>query len=120
VFVHGLQGHPRKTWARRVLVDLSEASAAGSIEERQKQKRRSIPWRRESGSKESLVVDEVFWPADLLPLDCPDARVLTWGYDSKISNFFGGAANKGNIAVYSKDLLYALARERSDCVRFPG
>jgi hypothetical protein len=59
---------------------------------------------------------EVFWPADVLPLDCPGARILTWGYDSNASNFFSGPANKGNVFTYAKDLLYELARERRNHV----
>jgi ankyrin repeat domain-containing protein 50 len=62
---------------------------------------------------------EVFWPVDILPLpaQCPNARVLTWGYDSNVSNFFRGPTGQNTIFSHSKDLLYALNRERSDCLK---
>jgi hypothetical protein len=44
---------------------------------------------------------------------------MTWGYDSLVSRFFGGAANQSNIFTHAKDLLCALNRERISCVRIP-
>ncbi|KAJ4863623.1 NACHT domain-containing protein [Trichoderma breve] len=55
VFVHGLQGHPSKTWT----------------------------YQNDSHHK------PVFWPADLLPNECPSSRILTFGYDSKVTNLGG-------------------------------
>ena len=57
---------------------------------------------------------EVYWPADLLRLDCPKARILTFGYDSRVSRFFSGPANQSNIFAHAGDLLYALNRERQE------
>jgi ankyrin repeat domain-containing protein 50 len=120
VLVHGLQGHPRKTWTRRVPARHSTGipAAVGSDEasKGQNSRRFSFPRRWNSGEKQSPKVDEIFWPADLLPFDCPTARIMTWGYDSLVSRFFGGAANKSHIFIYAKDLLYALGRERATCV----
>ncbi|OBT84383.1 hypothetical protein VE02_06736 [Pseudogymnoascus sp. 03VT05] len=62
-----------------------------------------------------LTVSEVFWPLDLLPEDCPDARILTWGYESNISRFFAGPANQNTILAHARDLLYALESIRRDC-----
>ena len=59
----------------------------------------------------------VFWPFDLLREDCPNARIITWGYDSVITRFFDGAVNQGSIFTHAKDLLFALSRARTDCVR---
>ncbi|KAH0533344.1 hypothetical protein TsFJ059_001927 [Trichoderma semiorbis] len=54
VFVHGLQGHPRK----------------------RKEKKQNSP-------ENDDQFKPIFWPADLLPKECPNARILTFGYDSK-------------------------------------
>ena len=119
--MHGLQGHPRKTWTRKVPARQStgDLAAVGSNEADKLQNSRqfSFPRRRKSDGKESPKVDEIFWPADLLPFDCPTARIMTWGYDSRVSKFLGGAANKSHIFTYARDLLYALGRERETCVR---
>jgi hypothetical protein len=56
----------------------------------------------------------VFWPFHLLPDDIPDSRILSWGYDSKVSHYFDGSANKNDILAYSRNLLGDLDRERSD------
>ena len=61
----------------------------------------------------------VFWPFDLLRGDCPDARIITWGYNSVITKFFDGAVNQGSIFAHAKDLLFDLSRERRDCVSGP-
>ena len=53
----------------------------------------------------------VFWPGDLLPNDCPDARIMVYGYDTKISNL-GGGTNQGSVFSHGRDLLFALDRKR--------
>lgn len=67
-------------------------------------------------NKNPPIVSEVFWPLDLLPEDCGDARILTWGYESNISRFFAGPANQNTIFAHARDLLYALENTRRDCV----
>ncbi|OJJ65847.1 hypothetical protein ASPBRDRAFT_98662, partial [Aspergillus brasiliensis CBS 101740] len=54
---------------------------------------------------------KVFWPLDLLPKDCPDVRILTWGYDVKIANKYR-AADKNDIFSHARTLLYTLGRNR--------
>ncbi len=54
VLVHGVGGHPWETWA----FDCVETS--------------------------KCTVCRAFWPSDLLPADCPDARIMTWGYDANL------------------------------------
>ena len=57
-----------------------------------------------------------FWPQDL-PEACASARVMTFGYDSDVSKFFGGAANQNTFYDHAGDLLGNLVRKRSDAVR---
>lgn len=56
LFVHGVGGHPWETWA----FDCAETSEG--------------------------TVCGAFWPSDVLPTDCPDARVMTWGYNVDLSD----------------------------------
>ncbi|KAK6088470.1 ankyrin repeat-containing protein [Seiridium cupressi] len=66
----------------------------------------------------SVTLDEVsesegvYWPHDLLPSDCLDARIQVWGYDSVVTKGYA-AANKSNLFGHAKDLLYSLDRHRS-------
>ncbi|KAK8073987.1 hypothetical protein PG994_004886 [Apiospora phragmitis] len=53
----------------------------------------------------------VYWPRDLLPVDCPTARIQVWGYDSVVTKGYT-AANKSNLFSHAKSLLYALERQR--------
>lgn len=51
------------------------------------------------------------WPRDLIKQDMGNARIMTFGYDVDIVNFWGQAAQDG-ISGYAKDLLGKLARKR--------
>ncbi|EFR01669.1 hypothetical protein MGYG_04672 [Nannizzia gypsea CBS 118893] len=89
VFVHGIQGHPGRTWTAQRPKDpsfrgrrwkqsiLKRFSVKGS-------QRQSTP---EDSPRERSKTD-VFWPLDLLPADCADCRILTFGYNSIVSKFF--------------------------------
>ncbi|KAI4267500.1 MAG: hypothetical protein LQ337_008321, partial [Flavoplaca oasis] len=104
VFVHGLQGHPRNTW---------------TCERHPEQPRRFkglLARLRKSGRKDASTPKEVFWPLHFLPQDCADTRILTWGFDSKVSHFFSGAANQSNISAYARNLLAALKIIRLSCL----
>jgi hypothetical protein len=48
------------------------------------------------------------WPRDLLKNDFNDARIMTFGYDADVVNFWGHAALEG-ISGYANDLLGCLA-----------
>ncbi|KAL5321552.1 hypothetical protein ACEPPN_009511 [Leptodophora sp. 'Broadleaf-Isolate-01'] len=119
VFVHGLQGHPRKTWScetnnpTRVPKGPKEPSGGSHH-----LKIRKLFSRKHSGSSQEnreSQLGEVFWPLDLLPDDCPNARILTFGYDSKVTNFFAGPASQSNIIAHARDLLHQLKRVRLQC-----
>ena len=119
VFVHGLQGHPRRTWSCKANADSSEEGSGSAT-------RKTSPFRgfKKIISRKKAIESEswsrsdteVFWPLDLLPEDCPNVRLLTWGYESSITRFFGGPANQNTIFAHARDLLYALGIERQSCV----
>ncbi|RDL33755.1 uncharacterized protein BP5553_08123 [Venustampulla echinocandica] len=87
VFVHGLFGHPRKTWTaslersatlRLFLIVLSLRGSGNSTS-------KSTPQGRDGGSDQDRGGDnKVFWPAALLPQVIPDSRIHTWGYDADV------------------------------------
>ncbi|MCJ1359347.1 MAG: hypothetical protein MMC33_009349 [Icmadophila ericetorum] len=110
VFVHGLQGNPRRAWTCEKILDHAERGsiqASGS----------SRHGLKSLFSRKQKIKSEVFWPLDLLPGDCPNVRIYTWGYESRVSQFFGDSANKSSITAYARDLLYALDRIRQDCLQ---
>ncbi|KAH8589753.1 hypothetical protein B0O99DRAFT_475591, partial [Bisporella sp. PMI_857] len=140
VFVHGLQGHPYKTWACKKdekAPDLSPRLPNPRPNKQRSKKilRRLIPQHLKESvgtSQSGATLENVslgkdqrpvekdnvfhasfsFWPADLLPTDCPRARILTWGYDTKITKYMTAAVNQNGIFSHSKDLLFALQRNR--------
>lgn len=111
-FIHGIQGHPRSTWSHSMTVPKAPKTKS------------SFPRIGRSRSKTPLGATEVFnqtspldplsglWPAKILSLDFPDARILTYGYDSRVSNFFGGAASQNDIVTIARGFLNDLAAER--------
>lgn len=119
VIVHGLQGHPYKTWACKDNYRDVPSAARLSVEalnhgnSNQKSYHHVVPrlsWKssgsssigpdpsqRHSGmsrdggdEKESRV----FWPKDLLPARYPNARVLVYGYDTRVTNYLSGLQTK--------------------------
>lgn len=111
VFVHGLQGHPRTTWETK-----THTKAHKSLRERM---RNVIPgWTKQDHAKQDYEVQgdtKVFWPADLLPDDHKDIRILTYGYDSKVTKGFIAPSSKNNIFQHGESLLNAICRSRTGC-----
>jgi hypothetical protein len=60
------------------------------------------------GSSGSL---SVYWPEDLLKEDFAQARIMTFGYDTKITRGFQ-AASQGNIFSHARNLLGDLEQSR--------
>lgn len=55
---------------------------------------------------------QVFWPLDLLPVQYPNARVLVYGYDTRVTNYLAGPTNENSIFSHGKDLLSSLSTRR--------
>ncbi|KAK4233761.1 Alpha/Beta hydrolase protein [Achaetomium macrosporum] len=62
--------------------------------------------------RDSSSDDKTFWPAELLPTDCPTARIVSFGYNADIAKFYPESsetiAPELTIDDYSRALLEAL------------
>ena len=107
VFVHGLQGHPKRTWQSK-----PRTKPKKGFHERIK----GLSISGHHGQKgKTHVEDGFFWPAELLPQDFNNVRILTYGYDSKVTKAFKGPTSKDGIFQHGKSFLGALKRVRFDC-----
>ncbi|VUC32074.1 unnamed protein product [Clonostachys rosea] len=123
VIVHGLHGHPYKSWLRKPSNTIKSPQTSPEVQSGL----RKLSWK----STKSTPADDdgkpvikdtagsldddpepIFWPQDLLPDECPDARILVFGYDSKITKCLSGPTNKGSLFAHGRDLLFSLSRER--------
>jgi hypothetical protein len=125
ILVHGLEGHPERTWtysAKRNNQDDSPAHIRPSQSRLGRffgsSPRNLTPSPHRSHQREwdqgSLQDTSVFWPGQFLPEDFPTARIMTYGYDSHISHFFKGPATQSHILAQGRDLLNRLERCRRD------
>lgn len=124
--VHGLQGHPAKTWTtgaedaqakkehRRWLswVSSRRSPSAGSGESDRQDKDKDKNKDKTKEEEKEKPITDAFWPRDFLPNDFGNARIATYGYDSKISHWFGGPAHQNSIYDHGETLLNDLERFR--------
>ena len=120
IFIHGLQGHPRKTWTYQA-PNLPEKTQSGSKWKARhglgQRIRNSISGSRkiERGHMNPDAAVEVYWPVDLLPQDFPNIRIFTYGYDSKVTHWFRGPSMQLDIFSYGESLLNGVeAHRRAD------
>jgi hypothetical protein len=104
VFVHGLQGHPEKTWTFK-----SEPESV------------PLTWRERlllQRRKQRAAGSSVYWPYDLLCKheEFASSRIMTWGYDTKVIREFFGGSDQQNISQHGNNLLVRLQQERRDNV----
>lgn len=99
VLIHGLQGHPAKTWCHGPYNGL----APSRLDSKGPDKKREC----------------CFWPSDILPTHFPACRILTYGYDSHISHFFTGSSNQTSIGGHARSLLNDLEALRQAEPRRP-
>ncbi|KAI1735610.1 hypothetical protein F4680DRAFT_434538 [Xylaria scruposa] len=123
IFIHGLQGHPFKTWAVEVGRDHGEKLSSEHRAKACNDPKARNEWRNllsrlrkfklTHDSKTPEGQSYVFWPADLLPTEVPRARILVFGYNTVIAKHqFAGAVNKNSVFAHSKDLVNELFRAR--------
>ncbi|KAF5702758.1 RGT2-Sensor of high external glucose concentration [Fusarium mundagurra] len=134
IMVHGLKGHPYKTWRFMPSEKAEKASTpsdSGVLKPKSSKRlvfRNSFKtWIKGPPSKDCLdqgVIEPlrsvlsdtstakspVFWLADLLPQLCENARILTFGYDTKVTKYTSGPTNMNSIFSHGKDFLFSLGR----------
>jgi len=136
IFVHGLKGHPYKTWRCKQTPENTDKQPAHPEKEAPKpstskrlelrQSLKALLKGSSNNSRQDSSLTEstrnsvsaletgdrsVVWPADLLPQICKEARILTFGYDTKITKFTSGPTNTNSIFSHGKDFLFSLGRE---------
>ena len=108
ILIHGLQGHPFNTWA-------AERDGKNSTVLNKLSSRARGLFSKKFAPETLSATDKnrVFWPRDLLPDDCPRARILVFGYNTVVAKHqLAGAANKNSIFAHSRDLLHEICRHR--------
>lgn len=100
MFVHGFTGHPELTWTHKKGDGISDAAADRTSKMRKLNQR--------GASSHSPV----YWPRDLLPDVVPNARVLTYGYDTHIRHRFDQPVGNQTVYDIAYDFLVALEAER--------
>ncbi|KAK1775438.1 hypothetical protein QBC45DRAFT_396124 [Copromyces sp. CBS 386.78] len=98
IFIHGFTGHPRLTWT----LDKKKA-------EKRRKANNDAPNREVPNSGQAAGV---YWPEDLVPTTLPSARVMTFGYDTKIRHFSQGQISKNTVQDHARELLEQLRDKR--------
>jgi hypothetical protein len=112
VFVHGFNGHPERTWThRRGDAKVPDEDDESESVEPPSKVRKLNPF---SGirQKNSISHAAVYWPRQLVQKTLPDARVLTFGYDTNVRHVLGRPVAKNTVYDIAWDFLVALEAER--------
>ena len=94
--MHGLSGHPRKTWT-------AAAAPRGKTGGERAQDHPAG-----ESTEHSAHEDGTFWPKTLLPDIIPDAKILTFGYDADVGGFLS-STSQNTIHQHAENLLSDLA-----------
>ncbi|KAI1772341.1 hypothetical protein F4818DRAFT_454157 [Hypoxylon cercidicola] len=114
-FVHGFTGHPERTWRSKKRTKRQAPSEPISNPPSKRKLVDFLPRSRQSSSSEPTDVagKYPYWPRDLVPQIIPDARVLTFGYDTHIRHAFTSPPSQNRLIDHGGDFLCAL----EDCRR---
>ncbi|KAL8924084.1 MAG: hypothetical protein Q9208_004221 [Pyrenodesmia sp. 3 TL-2023] len=105
IFVHGLRGHPYRTWASSKKADNERAVGSSSWRQKFKSRFKSTPPPSESSSTQgstSSRQQEIFWPEDYLAKDIREARVWTYGYNADVIGGLFKANNQSSVSDSNK------------------
>lgn len=114
IFIHGLRGHPYKTWTGSHHRDHQHVVGASSRLQHIRSLFRSSTPRAEGHSAHastSTRQEKVFWPQDYLAEDVPQARVWTYGYDADVIGGLFRASGKDSVSQHGRNLAVRLERE---------
>ena len=113
ILVHGLRGHPYKTWASSRIAGNQRAVGSSTWQKFKSHFKPPTPL-SESNSIQSdrdLRQQEVFWPEDYLAKDICEARVWTYGYNADVIGGLFQANNKNSVSGHGRDLAVRLERD---------
>lgn len=108
--MHGLRGHPRRTWSHRL------PSSPGAVDGLSKDNKSFWGFKKAKGKateqNEPLphTPDTIFWPEEYLVPDIPQARIWTYGYNADVIGLFQ-ANSKNSVSQHGRDLAVRLERE---------
>ena len=114
IFVHGLRGHPVKTWESRSSVDSESAAASSGFRHNVRSLFKSKAPVSESDNEtrnDAGLARNNFWPKDYLAEDIPGARVWTYGYNAEVVGGSFQANNKNSVSQHGRDLRVKLERD---------
>jgi hypothetical protein len=119
VFVHGFNGHPERTWTHKrgnARHCNSDEHSHESVEPLSKARRLNPLLGSRRGRDDPYTA--VYWSRDLLSETVPNARVLTYGYDTQIRHWVNSLVSKNTVYDIAWDFLVALeAVRRSESSR---
>ncbi|CAJ2508890.1 Uu.00g139160.m01.CDS01 [Anthostomella pinea] len=124
-FVHGFTGHPKLAWQSKKRTKRQAPTSGSSNPFKRRLVDSFIRPKSQSNTSDSLDVPEatserpghVYWPRDLVPHIVPEARVLTFGYDTHIRHSLSSPNSANRLIDHANDFLSALEACRRDPTR---
>ncbi|OAL26100.1 hypothetical protein AYO20_10234 [Fonsecaea nubica] len=119
-FVHGLMGHPFKTWCHPKAAPLqylrADTGSRRRVLSRILGRKHEAPQQTSDNTSQAAAPKGrgCYWPLDLIPNDFDNVRVLTCGYDSHPTRFLAGG-NQMTISQHAQNLLQRIRTTRSGC-----
>ncbi|TVY26816.1 Protein SERAC1 [Lachnellula hyalina] len=117
VFVHGLFGHPQRTWTgqkpeQNIAREAHRTHTTNAHPAELEHSSQISDTARSNLVTSSEIVGsrsgEVFWPVAILPTVLPDTRNFTWGYDADV-DAFNTSVGHNNVEQHANDLLIDIA-----------
>ncbi len=108
MFIHGFTGHPERTWSHKGGA-YNDQDKHGDNDNEQPRKFRKLLSSTSFSPKRS---GPVYWPRDLVPRTVPNARILTYGYDTRVGHWLGPAVSKTTIYDIARNFSVSLEAER--------
>ncbi|KAF2417713.1 hypothetical protein EJ08DRAFT_703291 [Tothia fuscella] len=113
VLVHGIRGHPRRTWtAQATNIDhgrtwkkSSTRAILSRLVDGKSRPENPKKLREDAGSSR-------FWPVDFLTKDVENLRIISFGYDADVSNFLSRTSDRSIFSI-AQDLIVRLEMMRS-------
>ena len=103
--MHGLRGHPRRTWEdERVLVEKTTITRSKRKALTSLFRSKTSTTTPDASAEERSSSTRLFWPNDFLTRDIPNARVWTYGYNADAIGFLYRANNQNTISQHGQEL----------------